>query len=133
MKLSFSTLACPGYTWPEIYSFAKDFGFHGIEVRGLGDDIFSVRSPFLPENITETKATLRRLKLEICCLSSGCALRFPDKHEETIAELTRYIETAKALGVPYIRVLGDKTAEPRDDFPDEYVIEPMKRLAPFRK
>ncbi len=130
MKLSFSTLACPGYTWPEIYSLAKDFGFHGIEVRGLGDDIFSVRSPFLPENIPETKATLRRLKLEICCLSSGCALRYPERHEESIAELLRYIETAKALGCPYIRVLGDRTAEPVDDFPDEYVIEPMKRLAP---
>ena len=49
MKLSFSTLACPGYSWAEIYSTAKDFGFHGIEMRGLGDDIFSVHaSPFLP-------------------------------------------------------------------------------------
>lgn len=34
MKFSFSTLACPGYTWADIYSMAKDLGFDGIEVRG---------------------------------------------------------------------------------------------------
>ncbi len=132
MKLSFSTLACPGYSWEEIYALAKDFGFHGIEVRGLGDDIFSVNaSPFHPENLEKTKAALKRLKLEICCLSSGCALKFADRHEEYIAELKEYIALAQALETPYIRVLGDLKAEPEEDFPDEYVIEPMKILAPL--
>ncbi|MBR5313064.1 MAG: AMP-binding protein [Clostridia bacterium] len=132
MKLSFSTLACPDYSWSEIYSVAKDFGFHGIEMRGLGGDIFDVHaSPFLPENLAETKATLKRLKLEICCLSSGCALKFADRHAETIKELKEYIALAKELETPYIRVLGDLKAEPEDDFPDENVIEPMKILAPI--
>ncbi len=40
MKFSFSTLACPPTTWADIYSMAKDLGFDGIEVRGLGNDIF---------------------------------------------------------------------------------------------
>ena len=132
MKLSFSTLGCPDFSWTDIYSMAKDFGFHGIEMRGLGGDIFSVHaSPFLPENLPETKATLKRLKLEICCLSSGCALRFADRHEETIAELKEYIALAKELGTPYIRILGDLTANITTDFPDENVIEPMKILAPI--
>ena len=30
MKTCFSTLACPDFTWQEIYSMAKDFGFDGI-------------------------------------------------------------------------------------------------------
>ncbi|MBE6614042.1 MAG: AMP-dependent synthetase [Ruminococcaceae bacterium] len=132
MKLSFSTLGCPDFSWTDIYTMAKDFGFHGIEMRGLGNDIFSVNaSPFLPENLPETKATLKRLKLEICCLSSGCALRFADRHDETIAELKEYIRLAKELGTPYIRVLGDLTAEITTDFPDENVIGPMKILAPI--
>ena len=37
MKLSFSTLACPDFTWTEIYSMTKDFGLYVIEIRGLGD------------------------------------------------------------------------------------------------
>ncbi len=132
MKLSFSTLGCSGFAWTDIYTLAKDFGFHGIEMRGLGDDIFSIHaSPFLPENLEETKATLKQLRLEICCLSSGCALRFKDKHEESIAELKEYIALASALGTPYIRVLGDLTAEITTDFPDENIIKPMKILAPI--
>ena len=27
MKLAFSTLGCPDFDWPDIYSMAKDFGF----------------------------------------------------------------------------------------------------------
>ena len=132
MKISFSTLACPDYSWSEIYSTAKDLGFHGIEIRGIGDRFFSAGSaPFSPKNLEETKAALKRLKLEICCLSSGCALKFKDRHEESIEELKQYIALAKELGTPYVRVLGDLKAEPEEDFPDEYVIEPMKLLAPI--
>ncbi|MBE6723610.1 MAG: AMP-dependent synthetase [Ruminococcaceae bacterium] len=132
MKLSFSTLGCPDFAWSDIYSMAKDFGFSGIEMRGLGGNIFSVHAaPFKPENLDSTIATLKRLKLEICCLSSGSALRFGEKREETVAELKEYIALASALGTPYIRVLGDLTAEPTTDFDDELVIEPMKELAPI--
>ncbi len=131
MKISFSTLGCPDFSWSDIYSMAKDFGFSGIEMRGLGGNIFSVHAaPFKPENLEATRAQLRRLKLEICCLSSGSALRFSEKREETVREYKEYIALAKALGTPYIRVLGDLTAEPTTDFDDENVIAPMKELAP---
>ena len=43
MKLAFSTIGCPDFDWPDIYSMAKDFGFRGIEIRGLGEEIFAVR------------------------------------------------------------------------------------------
>ena len=58
MKLAFSTLACPNFSWPEIYSMAKDIGFDGIEIRGLGNDIFAVKSPpFTEEQLPETLKT----------------------------------------------------------------------------
>ena len=132
MKLAFSTLGCPGFSWADIYSMAKDLGFGGIEMRGLPGDSFSVHaSTFSPENIGKTKETLKRLKLEICCLSSGCALRFDEKHAETVAELKEYIALAAELGTPFIRILGDLTAEPTTDFDDANVIGPMKELAPI--
>ena len=39
MKLAFSTLGCPEWTWTEIYSMARDLGYSGIEIRGLGEEI----------------------------------------------------------------------------------------------
>ena len=69
MKLAFSTLACPNFSWPEIYSMAKDIGFDGIEIRGLGNDIFAVKSPpFTEEQLPETLRKLNALPF-FCLLS----------------------------------------------------------------
>ena len=47
MKTAFSTLGCPDFSWQDIYSVAKDFGFDGIEIRGLGNDISALHAqPF---------------------------------------------------------------------------------------
>ena len=132
MKLAFSTLGCPDFSWSDIYAMAKDFGFQGFELRGLGDNIFSVHAePFSESNIDATVAKLRKLNLEIPCLSSGCALRFEEKREATVAELREYIALASRLGASYIRILGDLTAEPTTDFDDAIVIETLKILAPI--
>ena len=81
MKICFSTLACPDFTWQEIYSMAKDFNFDGIEIRGLGDEIFSVKAkPFTDSQLPGTIAKLKSLGLEIPCLSSGACLKFKDKY-----------------------------------------------------
>ena len=131
MKISFSTLGCPGFDWPDIYSMAKDFGFSGIELRGLGGDIFSVHArPFREENLEKTVEQLRALRLEICCLSSGCALRYAEKAEETYHELLEYIDLAEKLSTPYIRILADRFADVHGEVDDEKIETALRRLAP---
>lgn len=56
MKLAFSTLGCPDFDWPDIYAMAKDFGFNGIEIRGLGNDIYAVKArPFYTKRAPRDK------------------------------------------------------------------------------
>lgn len=130
MKIAFSTLACPGYSWTDIYSMGKDLSFDGIEVRGLGDDIFSVKSgPFSDKNIDETKKKLKSLNIEIPCLSSGCCLANMDDEQSNIAEITKYIELAGKLGTPYIRVLGDLTPKQSREIDIDYMASILTRLA----
>ena len=132
MKLSFSTLGCPDFDWSDIYSLAKDFGFSGIELRGLGNSIFSVHAkPFSAENIDDTISQLRKMHLEIPCISSGCCLRNREKHAETIAELKEYIDLAEKLGARYIRVLGDLNAEADAEVDDEAVLCGMRSVLPY--
>ncbi len=132
MKLSFSTLGCPDFTWPEIYSMAKDFGFDGIEMRGLGGDIFDVHAkPFSEEALPQTIATLKKLRLEISCLSSGCSLQYAEKAEANHRELTDYINLAARLGTPYVRVLADRSPMPDGEVDDETVISALRRIAPY--
>ncbi len=129
MKISFSTLACPDFSWADIYSMAKDLGFHGIEVRGLGVDIFAVNArPFTDAQLPKTVEKLNSLGLEIPCLASGCGLKFKEDYDRNISEITQYIVLAKKLGTPYIRVLGDLHPQPEGEVDDEFVVSTLKLL-----
>ena len=132
MKLAFSTLGCPDFDWPDIYSMAKDFGFSGIELRGLGDDIFSVSAkPFKEENLPKTLEQLQKKRLEIPCLSTGCALKLADRKEENIKEIKEYIDLAQKLGASYIRILGDQRPEPDGEVDDGAVLSQLRELIPY--
>ena len=132
MKISFSTIACPDYSWVDIYSMAKDLGFDGIEIRGMGDDFAAYKAmPFTEANRPKTMAKLKALNIEIPCLSSGCCLKFKEKEAETIAELTEYCKLAQQINAPYIRVLADLEAAPNGEVDDAYVAEQLKKLAPI--
>ncbi len=134
MKLAFSTLGCPDFTWSDIFAMAKDFGFSGIELRGLGNEIFSVRAkPFQEENLPKTIAQLRKMRLEIPCISTGNALKYPEPEKQQAAreEILETIQLAQKLGSPYIRVLADLAAQPQGEVDDAVVLKALRELAPY--
>ncbi|MBQ7132641.1 MAG: AMP-binding protein [Oscillospiraceae bacterium] len=132
MKISFSTLACPDFSWVDIYSMAKDLNFDGIEVRGVGSEIYAYKAKvFSDSNIDSTVSKLKSLGLQIPCLSSGCCLKYADKLEETISEIKQYAQLASKLGTPYIRILGDLEPAPEGYVDDESVLDAVKQLIPI--
>jgi fatty-acyl-CoA synthase len=132
MKLAFSTLGCPDFSWQDIYSMAKDLGFDGIEIRGLGNEIFAVRAqPFTESQLPHTIKKLSELRLTIPCLSSGCCLKFADKEEENCQEITQYILLASKLGTPYVRILADLEPQPCGEVDDEVILTALQKLIPM--
>jgi fatty-acyl-CoA synthase len=131
MKIAFSTLGCPDFSWTDIYTMAKDLGFGGIEIRGLGKDIFAVKAqPFMESQLDQTIQKLASLHLEIPCLSSGCCLKFPEKAEENYKEILEYIKLASKLGTPYVRILADLEPQPNGDVDDDQVFAQLENLIP---
>lgn len=131
MKIAFSTLGCPDFSWTDIYTMAKDLGFNGIEIRGLGNDIFAVKAqPFTEKELPKTIKKLSELHLEIPCFSSGCCLKFPEKAEENYQLIVQYIDLAAKIHAPYVRVLADLHPEPDGDVDDEVVLASLRRLIP---
>ena len=131
MKIAFSTLGCPDFSWSDIYAMAKDLAFDGIEIRGLGDEIFTVKAPpFTESQLPETIGLLRRLRLEIPCLSSGCCLKFADQAEQNHAEIVAYIELAAKLQTPYVRVLADQNPQAEGTVDDAVILTALQKLAP---
>jgi len=131
MKTAFSTIACPNWNFSEITSVAKDLGFDGIEIRGLGDDIFAVKArPFSEEELPETIKKLDAMHLAIPCFSSACCLKNSGSRKDNIHEITEYIKLAAKLSTPYIRVLADRLPEPEGDVDDEEVLSQLLEIVP---
>ena len=129
MKIAFSTLACPNYSWTDIYTMAKDLGFDGIEVREIESE--NSRSPFAPDRCRETASKLEELKISIPCLSTGCCLKFEEKFKENKAEIEKYIRVAQIIGTPYIRILADLEPAPAGDVDDNLIIKEISELIPL--
>ncbi len=132
MKIAFSTLGCPDFGWTDIYSMAKDLGYDGIEIRGLGQEIFAVKAqPFTENQLPSTIRKLAELRLEIPCLSSGCCLKFTENTDLNDQEILQYINLAVKLGTPYVRILADRNPKQDSEVDDSLVVAALKRLAPF--
>ncbi len=132
MKIAFSSLGCPDFSWTDMYTMAKDLGFDGIEIRGLGASINAAAAPpFTDARLPETIKKLRMLRLEIPCLSSDCCLKDAARAEANKAELLQYITLAEKLGTPYIRVLADRDVAPEGEVDDAVILTQLLDLAPI--
>lgn len=132
MKISFSTLGCPQWSWDDMIVTAKDVGFDGIEVRGIENELHVPRAkPFLRTNIDKTKQRLSRMALEIPCLTSSCYLFDKVNIDAYMQEGKDYIDLAQRLGSPFVRVLGDANPEPSEDIDFDFVAQRVGELANY--
>jgi sugar phosphate isomerase/epimerase len=132
VKIAFSTLGCPRWSWNEIVATAKDLGYDGIEVRGVGSEIYAPKiKVFSNREIENTKARLKRLGLEIPCLTSSSFLFEKDRVKENVKEGKEYIDLAQKLEVPYVRVLGDRGPGPEEEIDFHFVKENISELVSY--
>ncbi len=130
MKTAFSTLGCPDWSWDEIVSMAKDLGFDGIEVRGVGQEISAARAaPFRP---SEREATLRRLSalgVSLSCITSSCCVCEGLEDRSALEEGFESIDLAAAVGARYVRILADRNPAPDRAVDDRAVERGLVALA----
>lgn len=112
MKISFTTLSCPEWSWEQILEQAAALGYDGIEIRGVEGEMFLPKArPFLDENIQNTLHQLKTAGLEICCLDTSCSFHDVKSFDAAIKEGIDTIDLASRLGVPFIRVFGNNIPE----------------------
>lgn len=108
MKLSVSTLGCPGLSLPEILDLTDRAGISGIEVRGIGGIVDSAKIPcFSPEEAEATRTLLRERGKTIVGLGTSVQLHDASKFEANTKEGLEAIEVAHRMGIPAIRVFGN--------------------------
>lgn len=133
MKASFSTLACPDWTMPQIIAMAAREGYNGIELRFVqGEDSLWKLPVFSGKELASTKRTLADHALTISCLDTSCRFHSPKAAERGrwITEGKRMADLAAELGAPGLRVFGD-TIQPGADRAStrSWIAESIRELA----
>jgi fatty-acyl-CoA synthase len=110
MKLAFSTLGCPRWNLDRIIRAAGVHGFHGIEVRGLQDDLDVTGRGEFTGQAGLYRRKLQDLGVEIACFSSSVTLGGPDAagSDTSFDELKRYTQLCVTFGTPFIRIFGGR-------------------------
>lgn len=116
MKVAFSTLGCPDWSFSEIFSTAKDLNFDGIEIRGVANEVYVPKAKrFLPEKIAGTIDKLKAGNIEIPILTSGIAvgeLLNDEQCEKAMNEVKEYIDLAQKLSCKYVRIMISGKPQP---------------------
>jgi len=114
MKLAFSTLGCPEWTFDEVLQYGEQYGFQGVSFRGIHGEMDLRKIPQFAE--AERPATIRRLAdagLEPAMMmaSARFALADPGERQKHLDEARAAIDLAAAMGAPAIRVFGGAIPE----------------------
>src|ERR1700693_1586908 len=118
LPLAFSTLGCPGWTWPQILEFAEQHEFVAVELRGLlGDMNLPARPEFAADKIPVAKRDVAAHGLKIASVGSSAEMHVadPQKRAQQLSDARKFIDLAAAVGVPYVRVFGNKIEGPREE------------------
>ena len=110
MKVSFSTLACPDWTMPQIIAMAAREAYDGIELRFVqGEDSLWKLPVFSGVELAATKRALTDHALTVSCLDTSCRFDSPDPAERRrwTTEGERMADLAAELDAPGLRVFGD--------------------------
>jgi sugar phosphate isomerase/epimerase len=124
--IGFSTLGCPGWDWKTVLRHADEWGYRAIEIRGIQGEMDLTKRPELTgTGLAETRRSLEALDLVVSDLGSGANLHDRDaaKREKNLDQGRRFIDLAHAMGVPYVRVFGNKIPE------GEAPQEALKRIS----
>ncbi|MCS7263748.1 MAG: sugar phosphate isomerase/epimerase [Armatimonadetes bacterium] len=136
MKLAFSTLGCPNWSLDEIIKNALLWGYQGVELRGLQDEMFLPKHPALTqENRHITKQKFQEVGLQVVALGSSARLGVrKEDWQKQLDEAKAYSELASALHCPVVRVFGGNIPDGMDrETYFKLVAERLQILADFAK
>ncbi len=108
MKLAFTTLGCPDWDLETIVHRADEYGFDGVDFRGLNGEMQIFRCPEFSDTIEKTKDLIAQAGLEISCFSSSVRLMAGNDDQLPLfeSEIREYSRLCTVFGTKYIRVFG---------------------------
>lgn len=110
LRLCFSTLACPDWTWADILRYGPQFGYQGVEIRLLERETDLLARPeFQPDQLANRLKELDAAQFAVAGLGSSVRFDYLDAgvREQQMEIGRRYIDLAHQLRSRFVRVFGD--------------------------
>src|SRR5260221_5071914 len=106
MKLAYSTLACPNWSFDQIIDAAQRNGYEGLEFRLLNGEILPADLDKTTRNNVRTQCAVAGLK--IICVDTSIKIATQDAEGQAaqIRDGMAYLQMAAEWGAPFIRVFG---------------------------
>ena len=111
MKLSFSTKGWHTPTFEQFCEAAEDLRFQGIELHNIYNRLFTDKDgAFHDYAAAATRRRLFEKGLDIPCIDTVCNAS-EGATDRAVEEITRCLEIAANLGIPYVRLKAADTAD----------------------
>ncbi|MCL4195858.1 MAG: sugar phosphate isomerase/epimerase [Phycisphaerales bacterium] len=106
--LSFSTVACPGWSIERVIAAAGEYGYQGVELRTFGAGSTQLASDPALSDPDKIRHQFERAGVKMSCLATSAALHYRSRKEAAAAlsSAKSFVEMAAALGCPRIRTFG---------------------------
>jgi sugar phosphate isomerase/epimerase len=133
MRYSFMTFSCPDLGLRETLDLARRLGYDGIEPRTDAKHAHGVEIDASPARRTEARRLVTGSGIRLACIATS--LRYADTVDpkaarERVDETLRYIELARNLGCPRLRVFGGQIPEGISrEAATEAVVGCLKKIA----
>lgn len=125
LKICYSTLACPDWSWHDILRWSRQFGYHGVEIRMLKRDTELLhRAEFQPAVLEQRRNELHTADLKVVGLGSSVRFDYldPEVRNQQVQIGKRYIDLAHQLRSEFVRVFGDVFTAGQDAQQREQVL-----------
>jgi len=132
MRLCFSTIACPDWSFDDMLSACADIGYDGVEIYGAFDEIgLSNTNGVSVDKVEIAKSKLVSYGVKIPILTTGEYLALNLDAESAELKVKEHIMLAGALGVKYVGVRGERSDDPRDEVDYKELLERYIALCGF--
>lgn len=108
-----STIGCPDWDLATVCQRANEYGFEGLDFRGLQDELDITQIPAFTKNLDQTKELFAESNLEVSAISSSISLGDEEGQDENLRAAKRLISMARNLDTNYVRVFGNGDLENR--------------------
>ena len=113
MKFAFSTVSCPKWDFDTIVARAREYGYHGVEIRGFLNERAATTADLFKEDPDALRRRFESNRVEVACLASSIAVeqagapwkvwkRSPNERRAT--DLRTFIDAARRLGCPLVKI-----------------------------